>query len=145
MNLRTPLILLLTLVALLLAAPASASAAASVKRFPSGARVGSVSATAERTSKTVAVRVNLSLRAPKGHWRAGVLVSLVCGERSLSGSFKVVTFTGRTGRTRRITTTIKVPSGTCKVRRRVVVSVLVSRSAAGAATWARGQTAFRTR
>jgi hypothetical protein len=140
-----PLILLLTLAALLLAVPASASAAASVKRFPSGAKVGSIAATAKRSAKTVTVRVNLSLKAPKGQWRAGVLVSLVCGERSLSGSFKVVRFTGRNGRTRQIATTIKVPAGSCSVRRRVVASVLVSRTTAGAATWARGQTAFRTK
>jgi hypothetical protein len=141
MKLKTPLLLLLS--ALLLAQPASASAAASVKRFPTGAKVGSISASAKRTTKTVAVKVNLALKAPKGNWRAGVLVSLMCGDRSLSGSFKVVKFKGKAGKTRKITATIKVPAGTCKVKRRVVASVLVSRTTVGAATWARGQTAIR--
>lgn len=120
MKLKSPL-LLLTLAALLLAAPASASAAASVKRFPTGAKVGSISATAKRTSKAVTVRVKLSLKAPKGNWRAGVLVSMVCGDRSLSGSYTIVK------------------------KRRVVASVLVSRTTVGAVTWARGQTALRTK
>lgn len=143
MRLKTPLLILLLLTALLLAVPASAAAAASVKRFPTGAKVGSISATAKRTSRTVSVKVKLSLKAPKGNWRAGVLVSLVCGDRSMSGSFKVVKFKGKTGRTRNITTTIKVPAGSCRVKRRVVASVLVSRTTVGAATWARGQTAIR--
>ena len=144
MKIRTPLILLLALAALLLAVPASASAAASVKRFPSGAKVGSISATGTRSAQTVTVRINLALKAPKGRWRAGVLVSLVCGERSVSGSSKVVTFRGKTGTIRKIAMTIRVPAGTCSIRRRVVASVLVSRTTTGAATWARGQTAFRT-
>lgn len=143
MKINSPLILLLTLAALLLAVPASASAAASVKRFPTGVKVGSISATAKRTSTTVTVKVNLALKAPKGNWRAGVLVSLVCGDRSLSGSYKVVRFKARTGRTRKITAFIRVPAGTCRVQRRVVASVLVSRPTVGAATWARGQTAIR--
>jgi hypothetical protein len=142
MKLKTPLILLI-LSALLLAVPASASAAASVKRFPTGGKVGSISASAKRTTKTVSVKVNLALKAPKGNWRAGVLVSLMCGDRSLSGSFKLVKFKGKTGKTRKITTTIKVPAGTCRVKRRVVASVLVSKTTVGAATWARGQTSLR--
>ena len=144
---RTPtsLILLSTLALLLLAAPASASATASVKRFPSGARVGSIAATAKRSAATVTVHVNLSLTAPKGRWRAGVLVSLVCGDRSLSGAAKTLRFTGRGSRARRLGATIKVPAGTCSVKRRVVASVLVSRTTAGAPTWARGQTALRTK
>ena len=142
MKLKTPLILLI-LSALLLAVPASASAAASVKRFPTGAKVGSISASAKRTTKTVSVKVNLALKAPKGNWRAGVLVSLVCGDRSLSGSFKLIKFKGKTGKTRKITTTIKVPAGSCRVKRRVVASVLVSKTTVGAATWARGQTSIR--
>jgi hypothetical protein len=142
MKLKTPLILLI-LSALLLAVPASASAAASVKRFPTGGKVGSISASAKRTTKTVSVKVNLALKAPKGNWRAGVLVSLMCGDRSLSGSFKLVKFKGKTGKTRKITTTIKVPAGPCRVKRRVVASVLVSKTTVGAATWARGQTSLR--
>ena len=142
MKLKTPLILLI-LSALLLAVPASASAASSVKRFPTGGKVGSISASAKRTTKTVSVKVNLALKAPRGNWRAGVLVSLMCGDRSLSGSFKLVKFKGKTGKTRKITTTIKVPAGTCRVKRRVVASVLVSKTTVGAATWARGQTSIR--
>jgi hypothetical protein len=147
MRTPTPLILLSTLAVLLLAVPASASksAAASVKRFPSGARVGTISATAKRSSKTVTVHVTLSLKAPKGQWRAGVLVSLVCGDRSLSGAAKTVRFTGRGTKARVIGASIKVPAGTCAVQRRVVASVLVSRTTVGAATWARGQTALRAR
>lgn len=145
MRTPTPLILLSTLVVLLLAAPASASAAASVKRFPTGAKVGTISATAKRSSTTVTVHVSLSLKAPKGAWRAGVLVSLVCGERSLSGASKTIRFTGRGNRARLIGASIKVPAGRCSVKRRVVASVLVSRTTAGAATWARGQTALRTK
>ena len=143
MKIKTPLILLLILSALLLAVPASASAAASVKRFPTGAKVGSISASAKRTSKTVSVKVNLALKAPKGNWRAGVLVSLVCGDRSLSGSLQGRQVQGQAGKTRKITATIKVPAGSCRVKRRVVASVLVSRTTVGAATWARGQTAIR--
>ena len=142
MKLKTPLIHI-NLSALLLAVPASATAPASVKRFPTGAKVGSISASAKRTTKTVSVKVNLALKAPKGNWRAGVLVSLVCGDRSLSGSFKLVKFKGKTGKTRKITTTIKVPAGSCRVKRRVVASVLVSKTTVGAATWARGQTSIR--
>ena len=144
MRTPTPLILLSTVAVLLVAAPASASAAASVKRFPSGAKVGSISATAKRSSTTVTVHVSLVLKAPKGAWKAGVLVSLVCGERSLSGSFKTVRFTGRGGRSSKLAVTIRVPGGTCRVRRRVVASVLVARATVGAGTWARGQTSFRT-
>ena len=143
MRTPTPLILLSTLTVLLLAAPASASAAASVKRFPTGAKVGTIAATAKRSSTTVTVHVNLSLKAPKGQWRAGVLVSLLCGDRSLSGSSKTIRFTGRGTRSRSIGASIKVPAGTCSVKRRVVASVLVSKTTPAAPTWARGQTSVR--
>jgi hypothetical protein len=143
MRTPTPLILLSTLAALLLAAPASASAAASVKRFPTGAKVGSISATAKRSSQTVTVHVSLSLKAPKGQWRAGVLVSLLCGDRSLSGGSKTIRFTGRGSRARSIGASIKVPPGICSVKRRVVASVLVSKTTPGAPTWARGQTSIK--
>ncbi len=145
MRTPTPLILLSTLFVLLLAVPAPASAAASVKRFPTGAKVGTVSATAKRAKKTVTVHVNLSVKAPKGQWRAGVLVSLVCGDRSLSGAAKTIRFTGRGTRARSIGASIKVPEGTCTGKRRVVASVLVSKTTAGAPTWARGQTGLRIR
>lgn len=136
--------LLLALVALLLlAVPAAAAAAGAVKRFPTGAKVGTVSASARRTTTRVTVRVKLSVKAPSGHWKAGVLVSLLCGDRSLSGVQKTLTFTSRAGTTRRLSATIRIPPGRCAVRRRVVATVLVARAPAGSPVWARGRTSVR--
>ena len=79
-----------------------------MKRFPTGAKVGTVSATAKRSSTTVTVHVSVSLKAPKGQWRAGVLVSLLCGDRSLSGSSKTIRFTApRRTRSRSIGASIR--------------------------------------
>jgi hypothetical protein len=138
---RTLLLALLAL--LLLAAPATASAANSVKRFPTGAKVGTVSATAKRTATRVTVRVKLSVKAPAGRWKAGVLVSLLCGERSLSGVQKTLTFATRTGVAKRLATTIRIAPGSCAVRRRVVVTVLIARAPVGSPVWARGRTSAR--
>jgi len=138
---RTLLIALLAL--LLLAVPATASAAGSVKRFPHGAKVGSVTTTARRSSALVTVKVKLSLKAPTGRWKAGVLVSLLCGDRSLSGVQKTLSFRARSGVTRRLSTTIRVPRGSCSVRRKVVTTVLVARSPVGSPLWARGRTSVR--
>ena len=136
--------LLLSLIALLLlAVPATASAAGSVKRFPRGAKIGSVTSTAKRSSTTVSVRVKLSLKVPTGRWKAGVLVSLLCGDRSLSGGQRTLAFRARSGVTRRLTATIRVPRGSCAVRRKVVTTVLVARAPAGAPVWARGRTSVR--
>ncbi len=85
------------------------------------------------------------MKAPAGKWKAGVLVSLLCGDRSLSGQQKTVAFRGRPGTTRRLTATIRVASGTCTVRRTVVASVLLARAATGSPVWARGRTAIRVR
>jgi hypothetical protein len=138
--------LLLALIALLLlAVPATASAAGSVKRFPTGARVGTVSASATRTSTRVTVRVRLAVKVPAGKWKAGVLVSLLCGDRSLSGQQKTVAFRGKAGTTRRLTATIRVAPGRCSVKRKVVASVLLARAPAGSPVWARGRTAIRVR
>jgi hypothetical protein len=136
--------LLLALVALLLlAVPATAGAAGAVKRFPTGAKVGTVSASARRTATRVTVKVKLSVKAPAGRWKAGVLVSLLCGDRSLSGVQKTLTFTARRGVSKRLSTTIRIASGRCAVRRRVVATVLVARAPIGSPVWARGRTSVR--
>lgn len=144
MRTPTPLILLPVLAALLVAAPAATAASSGVARIPSGKKVGSLSASATRTSKTVTVKVKLNLKVAKAGWKAGVLVSLLCGDRSLGGGQKTIRFTGKgTSTTKKLTATIKVPAGRCSVKRRVVTSVLLSRTAANAVTYARGQAAFR--
>jgi hypothetical protein len=135
---------LIALVACLaLAVPAAASAAGTVKRFPTGAKVGTVSATAKRTSTAVTVRVKLSVKAPAARWKAGVLVSLLCGDRSLSGGQKTLTFTTKAKVARRLSATIKIAPGQCSVRRRVVVTLLVAKAPAGSPVWARGRTSAR--
>jgi hypothetical protein len=138
--------LLLALIALLLVAvPATASAAGTVKRFPTGARVGTIAASAARSSTRVTVRVRLAVKVPAGRWKAGVLVSLLCGDRSLSGQQKTIAFRGKAGTTRKVTATIRVAPGACSVRRKAVASVLLARASTGSPVWARGRTSIRVR
>ena len=90
------------------------------------------------------VKVKLSLKAPEGPLAAGVLVSLLCGDRSLSGAFRRRQVHGHVRRRREASRPrSRSRTGRCAVKRRVVASVLVSRTPSVPPAWARGQTSIR--